>query len=418
MNQFTIFGLNESIIHSLDKLQIQTPTSIQAQVLPLALKQKDILASSQTGTGKTFAFLLPIIHQLIELWYPQALILAPTRELASQISDSLKKLLTKEIRLSTALLIGGESMTKQLTQLKKNPHIIIGTPGRIVDHLNRKSLSLQDVKFFVLDEMDRMLDMGFLQQIEVIEKKLPKERQTFMFSATMPQHIIKQAQHFLKDPVRIAVHPTTQPVEKIKQEARFVDTQDKKELLMQELKQRSGSIIIFTKTRIGAEKLAKFLSRNNFEAIAIHGELQQRKRDRILRHFRDEELRILVATDIAARGLDIPHIQHVINYDLPQCPEDYIHRIGRTARAGAEGCAVSLIAPIDKKRWRDIQKLIHPKEEVSKEKQAAIPAKTSLSNFKKRSKSTQKKFSKDLKNPFFREKAKLGKKKAKKVFKR
>ncbi|MDR1665973.1 MAG: DEAD/DEAH box helicase [Puniceicoccales bacterium] len=358
MKNFSRFGLPESLVEALAKGHIKIPTPIQERSLPPAMEGKDLLASSQTGTGKTLAFLLPLISRLSGRWEEQALILTPTRELAIQIRDHLLPLLGPEISLRWALLIGGEPMGPQRIQLKRRPSLILGTPGRILDHLGRRTLVLDRVVSFVLDEMDRMLDMGFSEQIEDIVAGIPRDRQTFMFSATMSPDIIRQAQKYLRDPVRIAVESVTKPVQRIEQSVLHTEASNKFDSLMNELDQRQGSILIFVKTKMGAEKLAHRLLRNRQDAEALHGDLRQRQRDRIVRTFRDQKRRILVATDIAARGLDIPHIRHVINYDLPQKPEDYIHRIGRTARAGAEGRALSFILPSDHRQWRTIQRFV------------------------------------------------------------
>jgi superfamily II DNA/RNA helicase len=340
-------------------MQFTTPTPIQSLAIPLILQGKDILGSAQTGTGKTGAFGIPLIARLMSEHNSTALILAPTRELAAQIVDNLVQMIPVP-NLKTALLIGGESMPKQFRQLQHNPRIIIGTPGRVNDHLERGSLKLNKTHFLVLDETDRMLDMGFGVQLERIVQYLPKERQTLMFSATLPSPIIKLSAKYLKNPERISAGSTTNPATKIKQENRKVAESDKYQTLTDELKARKGSVIVFVKTKYGTEKLAQRLSRAEFAADAIHGDLQQKKRDRVIAAFRDQKFRILVATDVAARGLDIPHIEHVINYDLPQCPEDYIHRIGRTARAGAEGEALNIITSADFAKWRAIERLINP----------------------------------------------------------
>ena len=248
--------------------------------------------------------------------------------------------------------------------MQNHPRLIVGTPGRINDHLERGSLKLGNARFLVLDETDRMLDMGFGIQIERIIKHMPVERQTMMFSATLPSNIVKLSSKYLKDPQRITVGSNNAPIAKIDQELVHTSDADKYTQLMVQLKKREGSIIIFVKTKYGTEKLADKLNRADQKADAIHGDLQQRRRERVIQNFRDKKYRILVATDVAARGLDIPHIAHVINYDLPQAPEDYIHRIGRTARAGAEGAAVNLITPADNAKWRAIHRLINGGENL------------------------------------------------------
>jgi len=253
-------------------------------------------------------------------------------------------------------------MPKQTQQLKMRPRIIIGTPGRINDHLERGNLILHDTSFLVLDETDRMLDMGFGIQIDKIVKFLPAGRQTLMFSATLPQEILKVAARYLKNPERIAVGSTNKPILKIKQDIMFVNDTSKYDELVKQLKSREGSIIMFVKTKRGADRMAQRLTKQGLRADTIHGDLHQRARERVIQGFRDKKFRILVATDIAARGLDISHIEHVINYDLPQCPEDYIHRIGRTARNGQEGHSLCLISPDDALKWKAIHKMLHPGE--------------------------------------------------------
>jgi len=358
MTTFASFGLPSPLNESLARLRFTVPTPIQAKAIPPGLEGEDILASAQTGTGKTIAYLLPLLTHLLNSSRTSALILAPTRELAAQIQDNARALLGKKVE--TVLLIGGESMGKQLSALRRHPRLIIGTPGRINDHLTRKTLILNETRFLVLDEIDRMLDMGFSQAIKKIVSYLPPERQTFMFSATLPHSIQQLSYTYLKNPRRIAIGDSTQHVAKIKQETIQTNSTDKFECLVSELNKRDGSVIVFVKTKHGADRLAEKLTRQNHEAAAMHGDLRQGKREEVIRNFRTLKKRIMIATDIAARGLDIPHIRHVINYDPPQCPEDYIHRIGRTGRAGLEGCALSFISPEDYHKWKNIPNLNLP----------------------------------------------------------
>ncbi len=360
MENFQSLGLPQPLLRALDKMQFNTPTPIQAQAIPSALEGKDILGSAQTGTGKTGAFGIPLVARLLSSPRGSALVMTPTRELAVQVMQMLEKLIDNQGGIKTALLIGGESMPKQLTQLRMRPRLIVGTPGRINDHLERGSLMLHDAGYLVLDETDRMLDMGFSAQIERIVKFLPAQRQTLLFSATLPDNIVSLSRRYLNDPVRVSVGSTSKPIAKIDQEVLHVSEDGKYAEFINQLDKREGSIIVFVKTKWGAEKMAKRLRKENHSADAIHGDLRQNQRDRVIAGFRDCKYRILVATDIAARGLDIPHIEHVINYDLPQCPEDYIHRIGRTARAGAQGSALCLITPADGIKWRAITRLIDP----------------------------------------------------------
>jgi ATP-dependent RNA helicase DeaD len=360
---FSSFGLPAKLLHALERMKFSSPTPIQALAIPLGLQGRDILGSAQTGTGKTAAFGIPLIARMMEDPEAHALVLTPTRELAAQVLATLQQIIPVP-DIKTALLIGGESMPRQLRQLDLRPRLIVGTPGRINDHLVRGSLKLKKTSLLVLDETDRMLDMGFGVQLDKIIAFLPDERQTMMFSATLPNNIINLSRKYLNDPERIAVGSTTQPGVNIKQELVQTSEGDKYKNLMIQLQERTGSIIIFVKTKYGTQRLADKLTRDGHAADAIHGDLQQKKRDRVIQAFRDKKYRILAATDVAARGLDIPHIEHVINYDLPQVPEDYIHRIGRTARAGAAGSAVNLITPADGEKWRAIHRLMQG-EDVS-----------------------------------------------------
>lgn len=341
-------------------MKFTEPTPIQAAAIPEALMGHDILGSAQTGTGKTGAFGIPLIARLMESNTSTALVVTPTRELATQVMKALKDMLGHKSKINTALIIGGESMGKQMAQLRKRPRLFVGTPGRLNDHLRRGTIKLHKNEFLVLDETDRMLDMGFSVQIEEILEHMPQERQTMLFSATLPKNIMNIAKNYMTEPKRISVGETNTAAKNIKQEVIKLAEKDKYEHLLGELHEREGSVIVFVKTKFGAERMAKKLRGQELQADAVHGDLKHSKRERVIRDFRKNKYRILVATDVAARGLDIPHIEHVINYDLPQCPEDYIHRIGRTARAGAEGEALNLVTPKDGRLWHAIVKLIDP----------------------------------------------------------
>lgn len=360
MDNFEGLGLHPSLARSLANMKYSTPTPIQAQAIPFALLGRDIMGSAQTGTGKTAAFAIPLVQKLLSDPQGSALVLTPTRELGKQIMDVMHQLLGHKSPIKTAFIIGGESMGKQFSQLRQRPRLIVGTPGRINDHLERGTLVLSETNFLVLDETDRMLDMGFSVQLERIFKFLPKQRQTLMFSATLPKNIIKMAEQYLDNPERVAVGSTIAPAKNIKQDIVRLNEDGKYAELVRQLRERSGSVIIFVKTKYATERLAKRLDGEDFAAEAIHGDLKQNKRERVIRDFRGQKYRILVATDVVARGLDIPHIEHVINYDLPQVPEDYIHRIGRTARAGAEGSALCLLTPQDGRKWYAIEQLMYP----------------------------------------------------------
>lgn len=360
MKNFEGLGLSPVLAKSLAKMNYTSPTPIQAQAIPLALQGRDIMGSAQTGTGKTAAFAIPLIQTLLTNPRAHALVLTPTRELGKQIMDIMHQLLGDHSAIKTAFIIGGESMGKQYNQLRAHPRLIVGTPGRINDHLERGTLKLNETNFLVLDETDRMLDMGFTVQLERIFKYLPLKRQTLMFSATLPPNIVQMSKKYLTNPERVAVGSTVTPAQKIQQDIVHVAEDEKYNELIKQLDDRKGSVIIFVKTKYATERLAKRLSKESFSAEAIHGDLKQNRRERVIREFRNQEYRILVATDIIARGLDVPHVAHVINYDLPQVPEDYIHRIGRTARAGAEGAALCLITQQDGRKWRAIELLMNP----------------------------------------------------------
>ena len=357
MKNFTELNLNPSLMQSITRMHFKIPTPIQAQAIPPALIGKDVLGTAQTGTGKTLCYGIACINNLLNNRGNNALIICPTRELAVQVEDVLKGLIENTINIKSVVLIGGESMQKQLRHLQKRPRLIIGTPGRLNDHLKRKSLKLHQSYFLVLDETDRMLDMGFAPQIEQILKFIPKKHQTLLFSATLPQNILNITERYLNDPIRIKVGSTTTPISKIKQEVIQVSEGEKYNKLLDELYKRKGSILIFVKTKRNADKIADRLHDDGHHCDCMHGNLRQSKRQRTLIAFRSGKIRILISTELAARGLDVPSIQHVINYHLPQVPEDFIHRIGRTARAGSEGCALTFITPNDMQMWDGIQRL-------------------------------------------------------------
>ncbi|MDE1153325.1 MAG: DEAD/DEAH box helicase [Micavibrio sp.] len=360
MENFNALGLPQPLISALEKMNFATPTPIQAQAIPHALEGRDILGSAQTGTGKTAAFSIPLITHLINNPQSLAIVMTPTRELAAQVLTAMSAMLVDCKNIRTALLIGGESMYKQLNQLKNRPRIIVGTPGRINDHLERRSLNLTSADFLVLDETDRMLDMGFGVQIDRVLSSMPGKRQTLLFSATLPPNIVKVAERYMSNPMRVAAGEVNAAVKKINQEIVRLTTAEKYNTLLTQLGTRQGSVIVFVKTKRGADRMAKKLMEDQHSAAAIHGNLNQGQRNRVIQAFRDKRHRIMVATDVAARGLDIPHIEHVINYDLPQVAEDYIHRIGRTARAGAEGAAVCFVTPEDFEMWGEIDQLLNP----------------------------------------------------------
>jgi ATP-dependent RNA helicase DeaD len=360
MNSFEDLNLSQALYKALKKIDFKEPTPIQAQAIPLAMQGKDILGSAQTGTGKTAAFSIPLIESILSSDSSTALVLTPTRELAKQVMEVIKSLLSDLNHINTACLIGGEQITTQLKQLKKKPRIIVGTPGRVNDHLDRKSLKLNLTNYLVLDETDRMLDMGFGVQIDSILKFIPKDRQTLLFSATLPQGIVKLSSKYLSNPERVSVGATNVIATNVKHDVLKIKHEAKYDELLEQINEREGSILVFVKTKHGTDKMAKNLSKDGFRSESLNGNLRQSKRDKVMKNFREQKFRILVATDIAARGLDVPHIEHVINYDLPQLAEDFIHRMGRTGRAGSSGSALSFIAPKDSVKWNEIQRMLDP----------------------------------------------------------
>lgn len=365
MNVFS--KLPSYLQQALARLNITEPTPIQARALEPALEGKDILGSAQTGTGKTFAFLLPMLVWLEKNPLKNALILSPTRELAQQIQTQLNLLAQGDFEIKNALIIGGDNIHKQYADLRKKPRVIIATPGRLIDHIGRKSVSLDKTHFLVLDETDRMLDMGFIDDMRRLVSLLPCPRQTLLFSATLPEEILKLSREFLQNPVRVQIGQTTSAASAVLQEMVRVDIREKLPQLLHELNTRAGSVLIFVKTKHGAERLAKELKKYGQKTSALHGELRQNRRRQVLDFFRSGTLRVLVATDLAARGIDVPHIAHVINYDLPQCAEDFIHRVGRTGRAGSVGSAISFVTEPEK--WKEIcrvTKFTTPVKEVQK----------------------------------------------------
>ncbi len=363
MDRFSELPLTPPILKSLERMEYTKPTDVQARTIPLVIEGRDVLVTAQTGTGKTAAFSVPIMQKMIAALdadqpIKRALIIAPTRELAEQIGLVLRELTFFYRRLRYSVVIGGAPYGKQFRELGQDPAFIVGTPGRLIDHIETGTLNLADFEFLVLDEADRMLDMGFAPQIEMIVKKFPAVRQTMMFSATLPQEVRGLVSKYLRNPSRVAIGEENRPVAKIAQDIVEVREGDKEETLLREIDKVSGTMIIFTKTRLKADLVACMLQERGYKAEALHGDMNQSARRKVTTRFRDETIRILVATDIAARGLDIDHVRHVFNYDLPMVPEDYIHRIGRTGRNGAEGHSVAFITPTERQRWNAILRLM------------------------------------------------------------
>jgi ATP-dependent RNA helicase RhlE len=354
MNSFDELSLAAPLKRALEALQFTAPTPIQASTIPVALKGRDIIGCAQTGTGKTAAFVLPILNQMLESPAKRALVLAPTRELAVQIEKVIFDFTRFAKQIRTSLVIGGASMNTQFRTLRNDPSFVIATPGRLIDHMERGSIQLENFDVMILDEADRMLDMGFAPAIEVIFRSLPEERQTLLFSATLPPAILKLTSRFLKNPERVTVGSTEPNTDKIKMSHIQVIQTEKNDRVLEEIKKRSGTVLVFARTQIRTERLANFLAKSGVRAGAIHGGRTQSQRLFALNQFRNGATPVLVATDVASRGLDIPQIELVVNYDLPQSREDFVHRVGRTARAGAEGEAISFVTPEESRQWRDV----------------------------------------------------------------
>ncbi|MBS7587120.1 DEAD/DEAH box helicase [Ancylobacter defluvii] len=364
LTSFSELGLAEPILKALAEAGHETPTPIQAQAVPQVIAGHDLVGIAQTGTGKTAAFALPILQHLVtdrrrpERRTCRALVLSPTRELAGQILESFRNY-GKHVRPSTALAIGGVPLGRQARSLMNGVDVLVATPGRLVDLMENDAVRLNEVEVFVLDEADQMLDMGFIHAIRAIVAKLPAKRRNLFFSATMPKEIEKLAAALLTDPVRVAVTPVAKTADKIEQKVYFTDRAGKPELLIEVL-QGDGldRALVFSRTKHGADRVVKGLAGAGIAAEAIHGNKSQPQRERALAAFREGKVKVLVATDIAARGIDVPGVSHVINYDLPNVPESYVHRIGRTARAGADGIAISLCDGEERAFLRDIERLI------------------------------------------------------------
>ena len=355
--KFSDLGISGSILEIIKKLNLEAPTPIQWKTIPIAITGQDLIGVAQTGTGKTFAFGIPMLQRL-GLSKGQGLVIAPTRELATQVEESLKKL-GHSLGLRTALIIGGEGLDRQLFSLRKKPHIIVATPGRLIDHLKRRTLKLDQVNTLVLDEADMMLDMGFAPQIQEILKQAPKERQTMLFSATMPAAIVKIAANYMKLPVSIEVAPPGTTVAQIDQEIFIIKGEERFEHLHKILTRYTGSVLVFVRTKHGVKALTLKLRSFGHQATEIHSNLSLGRRRTALNDFKSKKERILVATDVAARGLDISDIELVVNYNLPDNTGDYVHRIGRTARAGRTGKAISFATADEQKEIREIEKLIN-----------------------------------------------------------
>lgn len=360
---FKDLNIIEPILKAIGEAGYESPTPIQEKSIPAILKEKDILGCAQTGTGKTAAFAVPILQNIIEDKQDnerklRALIVAPTRELAIQIGENFTAY-SKYLDIKSTVIFGGVNQSSQVRKIKSGVDVLIATPGRLLDLSNQRHVDLKNIKYFVLDEADRMLDMGMIHDVKKIISKLPKDRQNLLFSATMPKEVMKLVNSILKNPVKVEVQPVSSTVDVISQGVYFVAKKNKKSLLVHLLKDENiKSVIVFSRTKHGANKIAKDLNHVGIEAAAIHGNKTQNQRQVALNNFKEGNIRVLVATDIAARGIDIDELSHVINYDLPDVPETYVHRIGRTGRAGKEGVAITFCDEEERAMLISIEKVI------------------------------------------------------------
>ncbi|WP_374307026.1 DEAD/DEAH box helicase [Methylocella sp.] len=377
MQDFSGLGLAEPLLLALDKMGFSQPTPIQAQAIPHVLSGRDLVGIAQTGTGKTAAFALPILHKLAENRQQpprggaRVLVLSPTRELASQIAESFR-VLGSQMRLNVAVVFGGVPHGAQIRALQRGLDVLVATPGRLVDHLDAGVAHLGKTEFFVLDEVDQMLDLGFVKSIRRIVGTLPQKRQNLFFSATMPTEIAKLAGDLLHNPAQVSVTPVAKTADRVAQQVLFVETHRKRDVLVDLFADPAlARTIVFTRTKRGADKVAQHLEEAGIAAAAIHGNKSQSQRERSLASFRAGRVRALVATDIAARGIDVDAVTHVVNFELPEVPEAYVHRIGRTARAGAEGIAISLCDGAERDLLRNIERLT--RQRVPSEDRRAAP---------------------------------------------
>ena len=366
--KFEDLNLHHTLLKAVKDQNYTHPTAIQKQAIPLVLKKNDVLGSAQTGTGKTAAFALPILHHLINEKSNnskiRALVVTPTRELAIQIGENFTDY-SKYNTIKNTVIFGGVKQGSQTNELAKGVDVLIATPGRLLDLMGQGFISLKDIGYFVLDEADRMLDMGFIHDIRKILNELPKERQSLFFSATMPKNIVELSSQILKSPKKISVSPVSSTAETIKQFIYYTNKADKKDLLLYILKDKNiNQLLLFSRTKHGADRIARNLKKKNIQAAAIHGDKAQNQRQKALQSFKDSKIRVLVATDIAARGIDIDKLSYVLNYDIPNESETYVHRIGRCGRAGETGVSISICEPEENAYAKDIEKLIKQKIEA------------------------------------------------------
>ena len=366
--KFEDLNLHHTLLKAVKDQNYTHPTTIQKQAIPLVLKKNDVLGSAQTGTGKTAAFALPILHHLINEKINNSkirvLVVTPTRELAIQIGENFTDY-SKYNTIKNTVIFGGVKQGSQTNELAKGVDVLIATPGRLLDLMGQGFISLKDIGYFVLDEADRMLDMGFIHDIRKILNELPKERQSLFFSATMPKNIVELSSQILKSPKKISVSPVSSTAETIKQFIYYTNKADKKDLLLHILKDKNiNQLLLFSRTKHGADRIARNLKKKNIQAAAIHGDKAQNQRQKALQSFKDSKIRVLVATDIAARGIDIDKLSYVLNYDIPNESETYVHRIGRCGRAGETGVSISICEPEENAYAKDIEKLIKQKIEA------------------------------------------------------
>ena len=362
MSDFDMMELPVKLVARLKAMGLNDPTPIQKQAIPHAMNGRDVMGLAQTGTGKTAAFGVPLVAQMLEMpnrptpRSVRGLVLAPTRELASQIAENLRAF-AENTPLKVQMVVGGQSINPQIKRLERGVDLLVATPGRLLDLLDRRAVRLDETTFLVLDEADQMLDMGFIHDLRKIASLIPDARQTMLFSATMPKLMNEIANSYLRSPIRIEVSPPGKAADKVTQEVHFIAKSEKPNLLMEMLaKHRDERALVFGRTKHGSEKLMKTLVKAGFNAASIHGNKSQGQRDRAISAFTSGEVTVLVATDVAARGLDIPDVKHVYNFDLPNVPENYVHRIGRTARAGKDGAAIAFCAPDEMGELKAIQK--------------------------------------------------------------
>lgn len=360
---FSDLGLAPNLLTAVQRLNFVTPTPIQAMAIPHGLRGQDIIGVAQTGTGKTLAFSLPLLQQIARN-KKQGLIILPTRELAMQVAESLQKI-GSPFGLRLALLIGGGPMPKQLGELRRRPHIIVGTPGRMIDHMQHRSLNFQNIGVLVLDEADRMFDMGFAPQLKQILDRVPTQRQTMLFSATMPQAVVALSAKYLKSPVRVSVAPSGTVAARVNQALFYIEKEHKSRLLDKLLADSNGAVLVFSRTKHGAKKICRAVRGMGHSAAEIHSNLSLSQRRRSLEGFKSGTYRVLVATDIASRGIDVTNIELVINYELPDNLDDYVHRVGRTGRAGRKGQAVTFISSEQRGKVRLVERIVRERLRVS-----------------------------------------------------